>query len=54
MYRYDGSQFLRYGAEQGIPDRIIDKLFVGLDGTLLGWCREWSLLRAQRWSFRPG
>ena len=29
-----GAKFLRYGAEQGIPDRIIDKLFVGLDGTL--------------------
>jgi diguanylate cyclase (GGDEF)-like protein len=34
LYRYDGSQFLRYGVEQGIPDRIIDKLFMGLDGTL--------------------
>lgn len=34
LYRYDGSQFQRYGSEQGIPDRIIDKLFVGLDGTL--------------------
>jgi len=34
LYRYDGSQFQRYGADQGIPDRIVDTLFVGLDGTL--------------------
>ncbi len=34
LYRYDGSQFQRYGAEQGIPDRIVDTLFVGRDGTL--------------------
>ena len=32
LYRYDGSQFLRYGSQLGIPDRIIDKLFVDLDG----------------------
>jgi diguanylate cyclase (GGDEF)-like protein len=34
LYRYDGSQFQRYGAPEGIPDRIIDDIFVGLDGTL--------------------
>jgi len=34
LYRYDGSHFQRYGAAEGIPDRIIDKIFVGLDGTL--------------------
>ena len=34
LYRYDGSQFKRYGATEGIPDRIIDDVFVGLDGTI--------------------
>src|SRR5579871_2522934 len=34
LYRYDGSQFQRYGADEGIPDRIIDNVFIGLDGTL--------------------
>lgn len=34
LYRYDGSQFQRYGANEGIPDRIIDNIFLGLDGTL--------------------
>lgn len=34
LYRYDGSQFQRYGADEGIPDRIIDDIFLGLDGTL--------------------
>jgi diguanylate cyclase (GGDEF)-like protein len=34
LYRYDGSQFQRYGSDQGLPDRIVDTLFVGLDGTL--------------------
>lgn len=34
LYRYDGSQFQRYGSAEGIPDRIIDDIFVGLDGTL--------------------
>ena len=34
LYRYDGSQFQRFGANQGIPDRIIDNLYVGQDGTL--------------------
>jgi diguanylate cyclase (GGDEF)-like protein len=34
LYRYDGSQFQRYGADAGIPDRIIDTLYLGPDGTL--------------------
>ncbi|HET7346788.1 MAG TPA: two-component regulator propeller domain-containing protein, partial [Acidobacteriaceae bacterium] len=34
LYRYDGSQFQRFGATQGIPDRIIDNLYMGQDGTL--------------------
>lgn len=34
LYRYDGSQFQRYGASEGIPDRIIDNIFLSLDGTL--------------------
>ena len=34
LYRYDGSQFQRYGAAEGVPDRIIDDIFVGLDGTV--------------------
>ena len=34
LYRYDGSQFQRYGAAEGIPDRIIDTVFIGLDGTV--------------------
>jgi diguanylate cyclase (GGDEF)-like protein len=34
LYRYDGSQFQRYGAAEGIPDRIIDNVYIGPDGTL--------------------
>jgi diguanylate cyclase (GGDEF)-like protein len=34
LYRYDGSKFQRYGADQGVPDRIIDNIYVGNDGTL--------------------
>jgi diguanylate cyclase (GGDEF)-like protein len=34
LYRYDGGQFTRYGTAEGMPDRIIDNLFVGPDGTL--------------------
>lgn len=34
LYRYDGSQFERYGLADGIPDRIIDTVFLGYDGTL--------------------
>ena len=34
LYRYDGSQFQGYGEEQGLPDRMIQTLFVSPDGTL--------------------
>jgi diguanylate cyclase (GGDEF)-like protein len=34
IYRYDGSHFQRYGAPEGIPDRIIDTIFLSSDGTL--------------------
>ena len=34
LYRYDGSQFQRYGADEGMPDRIIDRIYLGTDGTL--------------------
>ena len=34
LYRYDGSQFQSFGAEQGLPDRMIQSLFVSPDGTL--------------------
>ena len=33
-YRYDGSQFKRYGTDAGLPERTIESLFVGPDGTL--------------------
>lgn len=34
LYRYDGSQFKSYGATDGLPERMIQNLFVGEDGTL--------------------
>jgi ligand-binding sensor domain-containing protein len=34
LYRYDGSEFQGYGPEQGLPDRMIQSLYVGPDGTL--------------------
>lgn len=34
LYRYDGSQFQGYGEEQGLPDRMIQTLFISPDGTL--------------------
>ncbi len=34
LYRYDGSQFQRYGASEGLPERMIQNLYVGVDGTL--------------------
>jgi diguanylate cyclase (GGDEF)-like protein len=34
LYRFDGSQFRRYGAADGLPSRLIQSLFVGPDGTL--------------------
>jgi diguanylate cyclase (GGDEF)-like protein len=34
LYRYDGAQFLSFGPAQGLPERMIQSLFVGVDGTL--------------------
>jgi diguanylate cyclase (GGDEF)-like protein len=34
LYRYDGTQFQRYGADEGMPDRIVDRIYLGTDGTL--------------------
>ena len=34
LYRYDGSQFQSFGVAQGLPERMIEDLYVGMDGTL--------------------
>ena len=34
LYRYDGTQFQSFGAAQGVPERMIENLFVSPDGTL--------------------
>lgn len=34
LYRYDGTQFKRYGVADGVQARTIQNLFVGPDGTL--------------------
>jgi diguanylate cyclase (GGDEF)-like protein len=34
LYRYDGTQFQSFGVAQGLPERMIQSLFVGQDGTL--------------------
>src|SRR5208282_2622662 len=34
LYRYDGTQFRRFGPQQGVRGRTIQNLFVGPDGTL--------------------
>jgi len=34
LYRYDGVQFLRFGANTGMTGRTVQNLFVGPDGTL--------------------
>ncbi|HUN83125.1 MAG TPA: diguanylate cyclase [Terracidiphilus sp.] len=34
LYRYDGGQFQRYGEDQGLPQRMIQNLYVASDGTL--------------------
>jgi diguanylate cyclase (GGDEF)-like protein len=34
LYRYDGSQFQKYGPSEGLPERMIQNLYVGIDGTL--------------------
>jgi diguanylate cyclase (GGDEF)-like protein len=33
-YRYDGDQFKRFGTDAGLPERTINSLYIGLDGTL--------------------
>ncbi len=34
LYRYDGTKFQSFGVAQGVPERMIQSLYVGLDGTL--------------------
>ncbi len=34
LYRYDGTQFQSFGVAEGLPERMIQNLFVGDDGTL--------------------
>ncbi len=34
LYRYDGNQFKRYGSNAGLPERTIQSLYIGTDGTL--------------------
>lgn len=34
LYRYDGVQFQSFGPAQGLPERMIQNLYVGADGTL--------------------
>ncbi|MDE3199444.1 MAG: diguanylate cyclase [Acidobacteriota bacterium] len=34
LYRYDGNEFKRYGANTGLPERTIESLYIGMDGTL--------------------
>ena len=34
LYRYDGGQFQKYGEADGVPQRMIQSLYVGEDGTL--------------------
>jgi diguanylate cyclase (GGDEF)-like protein len=34
LYRYDGTQFQGFGVAQGLPQRMIENLYVGVDGTL--------------------
>ncbi len=34
LYRYDGTKFQSYGVAQGLPERMIQSLYVGPDGTL--------------------
>jgi diguanylate cyclase (GGDEF)-like protein len=34
LYRYDGSQFQKYGPSEGLPERMIQNLYLGMDGTL--------------------
>jgi diguanylate cyclase (GGDEF)-like protein len=34
LYRYDGTKFQSFGVAQGVPERMIQNLYVGPDGTL--------------------
>lgn len=34
LYRYDGAQFQAFGPAQGVPERMIEALYVSVDGTL--------------------
>jgi diguanylate cyclase (GGDEF)-like protein len=34
LYRYDGTKFQSFGVAQGVPERMIQSLYVGTDGTL--------------------
>ena len=34
LYRYDGTRFQSFGVAQGVPERMIQSLYVGPDGTL--------------------
>ena len=34
LYRYDGSRFEHYGKINGLPERMVENLFAGPDGTL--------------------
>jgi diguanylate cyclase (GGDEF)-like protein len=34
LYRYDGTKFQSFGAAQGVPERMIQSLYVSPDGTL--------------------
>jgi diguanylate cyclase (GGDEF)-like protein len=34
LYRYDGTKFEAFGVAQGVPERMIQSLYVGPDGTL--------------------
>ena len=34
LYRYDGTQYQSFGPAQGLPERMIQNLYVGVDGTL--------------------
>ena len=51
LYRYDGSQFQRYGASEGLPERMIQNLYVGVDGTLWVATTTQHFLRAKNGKF---
>lgn len=51
IYRYDGSQFRRFGSEAGLPERSIMSLYVGQDGTLWVATTEGIYFRKQDGGF---